>query len=381
MILKNNINKIFAINGIRWFMLLMPIIVLFFEESGLNLTQILILPAIYSFTIALLEIPSGFFSDSFGRKNSIILSTIFYSLGYLLFSFSSDYNVFIVAEILLGIGGSLISGTDSAILYDTLIELDDLNQYSKIEGKSYAIGNFSEAIAAILSSFLVVISLYLPVYLHTLLLLLSIPIAFTLVEPKRSYKLSKSFSSLKFVFKQTFNFKNKLMWLIIYSSCIGLATLSVAWLVQPFLIEINFPIVYYGLLWAALNFSSGITSYFSYILKDLNIFYTVSIFLSFILLLVSFNITNLGIILFFIIYFLRGIITPYLKNHINIITSSEKRATVLSIRSLIIRLSFSVIIPILGFIAENYELKYVFLILSAIVLPLSLISSYKLSRD
>ena len=88
MILKNNINKIFAINGIRWFMLLMPIIVLFFEESGLNLTQILILPAIYSFTIALLEIPSGFFSDSFGRKNSIILSTIFYSLGYLLFSFS-----------------------------------------------------------------------------------------------------------------------------------------------------------------------------------------------------------------------------------------------------------------------------------------------------
>lgn len=381
MILKNNINKIFAINGIRWFMLLMPIIVLFFEESGLNLTQILILPAVYSFTIALLEIPSGFFSDSFGRKNSIILSTIFYSLGYLLFSFSSDYNVFIVAEILLGIGGSLISGTDSAILYDTLIELDDLNQYSKIEGKSYAIGNFSEAIAAILSSFLVVISLYLPVYLHTLLLLLSIPIAFTLVEPKRSYKLSKSFSSLKLVFKQTFNFKNKLMWLIIYSSCIGLATLSVAWLVQPFLIEINFPIVYYGLLWAALNFSSAFTSYFSYILKDVNIFFTVSIFLSFILLLVSFNITNLGIILFFIIYFLRGIITPYLKNHINIITSSEKRATVLSIRSLIIRLSFSVIIPILGFIAENYELKYVFLILSAIVLPLSLISSYKLSRD
>ena len=177
------------------------------------------------------------------------------------------------------------------------------------------------------------------------------------------------------------NFKNKLMWLIIYSSCIGLATLSVAWLVQPFLIEINFPIVYYGLLWAALSFSSAFTSYFSYILKDINIFFTVSIFLSFILLLVSFNITNLGIILFFIIYFLRGIITPYLKNHINIITSSEKRATVLSIRSLIIRLSFSVIIPILGFIAENYELKYVFLILSAIVLPLSLISSYKLSRD
>ncbi len=68
MILKNNINKIFAINGIRWFMLLMPIIVLFFEESGLNLTQILILPAIYSFTIALLEIPFWFFFRLIWKK-------------------------------------------------------------------------------------------------------------------------------------------------------------------------------------------------------------------------------------------------------------------------------------------------------------------------
>ena len=272
MALKSNVNKIFAINAIRWFMLLMPIIVLFFEHNGLSLTQIMILPAIYSFTVAVLEIPCGFFSDTFGRKKSIILSTIFYSLGYLLFSFSSDYNIFIIAEILLGIGGSLISGTDSAILYDTLIELNDSNEYSKIEGKSYAIGNFSEAIAAILSSFLVAISIYLPVYLHTLLLLFSIPIACSLVEPKQNYKLSKSFSSIRLVFQQIFNGQNKLMWLIIYSSSMGLATLSIAWLVQPFLIDINFPIVYYGLLWAALNFVYALTAYFYHKIKEINIF-------------------------------------------------------------------------------------------------------------
>ena len=46
-------------------------------------------------------------------------------------------SIFIIAEILLGIGGSLISGTDSAMLYDTLIELNDSNEYSKIEGKSF----------------------------------------------------------------------------------------------------------------------------------------------------------------------------------------------------------------------------------------------------
>ncbi len=379
--LKHNINKVFIINGIRWFMLLMPIIVLFFEQNGLSLTQIMLLPAIYSLTVAILEIPSGFFADTYGRKKSIILSTIFYSLGYLIFSFSNDFNIFIVAEILLGIGGSLISGSDSAIMYDTLLELNKENEYSKIEGKSYAIGNFSEAIAGLIASLLVVISIYLPVYIHTLLLILSIPIAFTLVEPKRSFKLSKNISSIFKIFKETFASNNKLMWLIIYSAAMGLATLSIAWFVQPFLIQIDFPLIYYGLLWAALNFSSGITSYFSHYLKDKNIFLLASLALSLTIFLISFNIHYYAIILFFIIYFIRGIVTPHLRNHINLVTSSEKRATVLSIRSLIIRLSFSLTIPIFGYISENYNISYVFILLSFIVLIISLISSFKLSRD
>jgi len=69
--LKHNINKVFIINGIRWFMLLMPIIVLFFEQNGLSLTQIMLLPAIYSLTVAILEIPSGFLLILTEGKNQL----------------------------------------------------------------------------------------------------------------------------------------------------------------------------------------------------------------------------------------------------------------------------------------------------------------------
>ena len=60
-------------------------------------------------------------------------------------------------QILIGIGGSLMSGSDSALIYDTLLELKDENSYTKIEGRSYGIGNFSESIAGILGGFLAVL--------------------------------------------------------------------------------------------------------------------------------------------------------------------------------------------------------------------------------
>ena len=144
----------YLLKGIMWFMVSMPIIVLFFQEHGLSLSKVMILQSIYSISVALFEIPSGYIADIFGRKKAIIISTILSFIGYVLFSFFSDFTVFIIAEILIGVGGVLCSGSDSAIIYDTLIENNDKKKYTKVEGKNYAIGNFSEAIAGILGGIL-----------------------------------------------------------------------------------------------------------------------------------------------------------------------------------------------------------------------------------
>ena len=93
--------------------------------------------------------------------------TLFSFLGYLVFSFFGGFYAFAAASTLVGIGGSLISGSDSALLYDTLLETGDKKTYTKIEGRNYAIGNFSEATAGILGGFLAVSSIYLPIYAQT----------------------------------------------------------------------------------------------------------------------------------------------------------------------------------------------------------------------
>ena len=379
--LKHNIIKLYFLKALKWFMIVMPIIVLFFESKGLSLTQIMILQGTYSLFVALFEIPSGFFADIYGRKNSILIGSIFLFLGYVIFSFFSGFNEFLFAEILLGIGGSLISGADSAILYDTLLEIKEDNEYTKIEGKTYAIGNFSEGIAGISGGFLAMTSINLPVYIQTIVMFLSIPVAMTLVEPKSSYKLAKSFNSVITVVKDTFIHNRKLRWYIIYSSSMGIATLSIAWFVQPFLMEIETPILYYGIIWAFLNFIAGITSYYSHLFNNYNLLIYTSLTMTISLILLGLYISYFGLIFIIIIYLFRGVITPNLRNLININSTSERRATVLSLRSFVIRLSFAIIAPILGYITDLYDISVVFYVLAFIVGFSSLLAAFKLKNN
>ena len=379
MSLKHNILKMYLLKGVTWFMVAMPIIVIFFQENDLSTTEIMILQAVYSLTIAILEIPSGFFADSYGRKNSILISTFFSFIGYIILSTYSGFNQYLLAEILLGIGGSLISGADSAIIYDTLIELDDEDSYTKIEGKNYAIGNFSEAIAGILGGFLAISSIYLPIYIQTFVIMLSIPIAYSLVEPKRTFKIATTLKSILNIVKDTFIHNKKLKWYIIYSSAMGMTTLSVAWFVQPFLSTIDMPLTYFGIIWAGLNIIAGLTSYYSYIFNNSKTLIYISIYMTISLMCLGFNISIYGLFFIALVYLFRGIITPHLRNLININTTSERRATVLSLRSFMIRLSFALTAPVLGYITDIYTINYVFFLIAGITGITSLLAAYKLS--
>ena len=57
-------------------MLFMPIVIPFFESNRLNFEDVMQLQALHALSMVLFEIPSGYFSDKLGRKNTMIFCCI-----------------------------------------------------------------------------------------------------------------------------------------------------------------------------------------------------------------------------------------------------------------------------------------------------------------
>lgn len=361
-LVRNNVYKLYVIKTAKWFSLIMPIIVLFFQENGLSMTQIFWLKSAYSIGMLTMEIPSGYFGDVWGRKKTLIVGTLLTTAGFSVYSFSFEFWQFLIAEFVLGIGQSFISGADSAMLFDSLKSENREKEYIKYEGRVTSVGNFSEAIAGILGGLLATISLRVPFICQAVVSTLAIPAAFTLVEP--SYSLSKraaGFNDILKVIKLSLHEHKILRNFMFFSSLAGTATLTFAWFVQPFLIDIGIPVVLFGLIWTFLNLTVGTSSIFAYRIernfsqKQTSGLITFSIGILF--LLTGLFITKWGTILLLVFYIVRGIATPVFKDYIHVMIESEYRATVLSLRNMIIRIIFAITGPILGWITDNYSLK------------------------
>ncbi len=362
-------------------MLIMPIIVLFYQENGLHALDVMQLQAIYSIAIVVMEIPSGYFADILGRKNTLIIGSVLGTLGFAIYSISYGFWGFLIAEITLGIGQSFISGSDSALLYDTLKELKDEKTYLKLEGRVLSIGNFAETLAAFVGGALAEISLRTPFIAQTFIAFTAIPAAILIIEPKR-VKTTEN-NPLKHILKIVHQslFTNKELRLnILYSGIVGSATLSMAWLLQIYLKDVyhlsKFEI---GIVWGVLNLTVGLSTLIAYkVEKYLSLrttLYIIAISISLSYILLGYINSYYGAVFLLIFYFTRGIATPVLKNYINNLTTSDIRATVLSVRNFVIRIIFSIAGPFFGWLNDTYTISQAFITAGFIYLVLTIIIS------
>ena len=351
----------------------MPIVVLFYQDNGMGMHQVFLLKAIYSIAIVVMEIPSGWMADVWGRKKTLVLGGILGSTGVLIYIFSYDFWAFAVAEIILGIGHSFVSGADSAMLYDSLKAEKKSDQYVKQEGRITSAGNFAEAIAGIIGGLLATITLRTPFYFQFFVASMAIPAALTLVEPKiHTTEHVHSIKKLVRNIRNTLITNQNLRISILFSAFTGTATLTFAWLVQPFFKAVGLPVGLFGVFWTALNLTVGVSSVFAYRIHDFlgqrKSVLTIILLLSVGYFLSGLSIALWGMAFLFLFYLVRGIATPILKNYINQYTESEVRATMLSVRNFVIRISFAVIGPLLGYITDNINLKSAFLMAGGIYL-------------
>lgn len=361
-------------------MLYMPIVVPFYESNGLSMKDIMVLQAVYSVAIVLLEIPSGYLADVIGRRKTLILGAVFGTLGFATYSFSFGFLGFLIAEIILGIGQSCISGADSAMLYDSLLEKGKEKEYSRFEGRITSLGNIAEAAAGIIGGLLIAITLRTPYIAQTFIAFIALPAAISLTEPRQQIPLMKAgirdiVHIARFALFQDRTLRRN----ILFSAIIGTSTLTMAWFAQPFFEYTGISIGWYGLLWTTLNLTVALTSYTAHRLESkLGQKWSIWIIALAIplayLALGRFHLST-GLIVLYLFYLVRGYATPVLKDYINRATQSNIRATVLSVRNFIIRLLFALTGPMLGWVKDIYTLPQALTLAGIIFLTLSILTA------
>ncbi|GAF03489.1 multidrug resistance protein [Saccharicrinis fermentans DSM 9555 = JCM 21142] len=344
-------------------MLTMPILMLFYKDMGFSDRESFQLKAFYSIAIVIFEIPSGYVADVIGRRKTLIFGSILGTLGFLVYATTSGYYWFLLAEVTLGIGQSFVSGADSAIMYDSLKSVGREKEYVKYEGRNFTVGNYSEALAGIIGGSLAAIHIRYPFIFQTGIAFMAVPASIMLIEPIRSGIRKKP--GIKDIWSIVWyaTIKNaKLRYNLLYSSILGTATLTMAWMYQLYLNDIGFSEYAIGATHTVLNLIVGTTTLFAYKiearLKPQMTIWLTSIIITGSYILSGFMESAWILIILGIFYFSRGIATPVLKDYINRITADDMRATVLSIRSLIIRAFFAIIAPVVGFLSDTYDRSF-----------------------
>lgn len=378
--LSANIYYLYLIKLSKWLMLIMPVVVLFYNENGLETYDIYLLQAGYSISVVIFEIPSGYLADIIGRRSSLIWGSILGTAGFAVLSVSHSFSGFLIAELILGIGGSLISGADSALLYDSLAATSRQHYYLRYEGRITALGNLGETCAAIFGGLLAAWLGYRSVYFaQTAIAAIGVPASLLLIEPIRKKLISRpSISEIFRISKESLFIDKILSGVIISGAVAGTATLCMAWTAQIYFVYNGFSEKEITPLWVSLNLTVALISATA-VTVVARIGPRRAVLIS-ALLPAGFILIGLlpllpALTVLFIFYLIRGYTTPLFRELINRNCDSAVRATVLSIRSLLVRLFFSIGGPLIGFLAGRSSLEHAVVVFGIVLLAGSLAAS------
>jgi MFS family permease len=324
------------------------------------------------------EIPTGILGDKYGRKNSIVIGLFMICVTSAMLVFAHSLWFFLLIMILFGCALTFSSGSDEALIYDSLKEEGkekEMNKYmSKINSARFIPMVVSAPIGAFIAQNLTESQFMILLVLGIITSVIAFIVGLTLKETT-NHKAVKKDSPIK-LFKSSFVhiknspiilrlFMNKTLVLIVCSHVFG-----VLW--QPYLQQSGVPIVLFGILVAV---SALIISYLNHkttaiqsILSTKKILFLTAL-LSFIAFLIGAYVQNIyyAIAFYLIIRVLLWVRDPLFSQYLNEHIESHNRATVLSSLSMVDSFFDIIIFLGAGYIA-NTGLNYSFLFCAGIIL-------------
>lgn len=382
--LHNNIKTIYLIGFFQSFMVVIPVFVPLLQGHGLSMSQVLQTQALFALTIALCEVPSGYIADMWGRRNAILVGSALNALGFFSLLWADSFVDFLLYELILGIGFSLISGADLALLYDTELYLADngvpggagagksLSRLISIEAAASGIGG-------IVASVLLFWSLELVVAVQAFTGFLPALLGLTLLEVPRAKGQGHAAEgnhseNAKRIADVLLFGKPVVLWTAFAIAVFGLLAIYVFWIYQKYWELQGVPLNWFGFIWAAFALTVSVSARYSDALekqlgtRGLLVLIATLPLLG--LLGMAFGAGWLGVMFGFAIQFSRGVSMSLFYEALNSRVPGEFRATINSLVNLGIRAIFIVSGPVLGVALDSMGMSNTLIALAMVFTPL-----------
>ena len=379
--LSRNIRLLYLFSALKMALFPMAIITLFWKDRiGLSLAEILLLQGCFSLATLLFEYPSGYLADRLGYRFTLSLGAAIGIAGWSLYTVSASFASVLAAELLLGCSFACISGSENALLFETLRAQQREEEYARFDGRMTGWGQGGEAFAALFAGLLYAWAPLSPFLLQIAVWGAAWLVTRSLREPPAlpaagvPSHVGAALRTCRYAFVEN----RRLRGTLLLAMVLGLASYYPVWLIQPFMQECGVPLTWFGPIWAGANLTVALFSlagqrlHFHLGERGLFLLYLGLILAGYLGLGLTHALWSFAC--YFLLTAMRGLQGPLLRHHLQRDSTRENRASILSLKALGFRLLFVVTGPPVGWFADRFGLASTFLLLGlllvAVLIPL-----------
>jgi len=371
--LRNNPALLSAFHALQMSLFPMAILTVYFRQDiGMSMTEIMALQGAFGLAMALFEFPSGYLADRIGYRRTLMIASVLNAVGWSIYVRANTLPHILVAEIVLGIGISLISGTDSALLYESLEETGQESEFGRWNGRVRFFGQVGEGTAAIVAGFLYAYWHRMPFLLEVFIWVFNLAVAWRLVEPTRHRPpLQDNWKQIKGMLRHVFVEDTRLFAIVAITIALGMSSFVPVWTIQLYATDAGLPAAALGVVWAIANYSVAVGSLYSTRLSAaLGLRRVLMLCIGLIAAAyLGMGLTHAvwGVGFYFLLTIMRGLNGPVLHHEEQRRIPSSDRAGFISLRSLTFRASFLILGPLVGLSIDHWGQHPVLLVLGGVL--------------
>ena len=350
--------------------------VLYLAYCGLSLADIGLLEGIYHATSIICEIPSGAVADLLGRKRSMILSRICIAISCMLMLFSRSFGLFALSFIIQALGNNFNSGSEEALVYDSMKAIGQEDQYMRVYGRLNVIIEVSQGIATVAGGILAEYSWFCCYGACLVIAVLSlIPVLFlTEATCGKQEKRREAGELVVSHFRASFRILRsdvRILKIITYYSVIFAAQTSLFFYSQQYYFELGYNKIQISLILLVMSAVSCLGAVMSeriYHRFKQKIAFVGAAVIAAAFLCYGFENMAVSVIAFSAAGFFNSVLYPVQSDSLNQLIPSEQRATLISVNSLCFSVAMIIMFPSAGALADHLGLTAVFGYIGAAVM-------------